>query len=88
MGTGREASSRAGGRVPGAERRGPRARARAPGTALVGDTLARGRTHQEPAPAGARLPACSTRRIAGHKKGAAAKSGAFPANYGRKPDPP
>lgn len=77
MGTGREASSHAevrvsgshaGIRAPGAERRGPRARARAPGTALVGGTLARGRTHQEPAPAEARLPACSTRRIARAQK--------------------
>lgn len=77
MGTGREASSHAevrvsgshaGIRAPGAERRGPRARARAPGTALVEDTLARDRTHQEPAPAGARLPACSTRRIARAQK--------------------
>ena len=43
--------------------------------------------------AGVRPPglACQPARRAespGHKKGAAPKSSAFPANYGRKPDPP
>lgn len=81
MGTGREASSHAGIRAPGAARRGPHARARAPGLCASG-------AERRGSPAEARLPACSTRRIARAQKNAAPKNGAFPANYGRKPDPP
>lgn len=48
--------ARRGGRVPGATRQGSRAKGSASGAERRGS------------PAGARLPACSTRRIAGHKK--------------------
>ena len=58
MGTGREASSHIGSRVPGFARRG------SPASLL------------------------DAQNRQGTKKSAAPKSGAFPANYGRKPDPP
>lgn len=82
-------------RTPGSARRGPCARVRTPGGRVPGATRQGSRAkgsasgaERRGSPAETRLSACSTRRIARHKKGAAPKSGAFPANYGRKPDPP
>ena len=69
----------AGGRVHVPARRGPRSSgARSLGAAPI----------RSPRPL--RLTCRPARRAkpTGHKKGAAPKSGAFPANYGRKPDPP
>ena len=71
-----QGSHAGGGRVPGATRQGSRAKGSASGAERRGS------------PAETRLPACSTRRIARAQKSAAPKNGAFPANYGRKPDPP
>ena len=69
----------AGGRVHVPARRGPRSsRTRSLGIAPI----------RSPRPPGLACQPARRAESPGHKKGAAPKSGAFPANYGRKPDPP
>ena len=82
-------------RTPGSARRGQHARVRAPGAVCQGQhaRVRVPRAARRGPNAGVRPPglACQPARRAespGHKKGAAPKNGAFPANYGRKPDPP
>lgn len=102
MGTGREASSHAEVRVsgsharirtPGFARRGPNAGGRVHVPARRGPRSSGARSLgaapiRSPRPL--RLTCQPARRAEspGHKKSATPKSGAFPANYGRKPDPP
>lgn len=69
----------AGGRVHVPARRGPRSS----GTRSLGAAPIR-----SPRPPGLACQPARRAESPGHKKGAAPKSGAFPANYGRKPDPP
>lgn len=66
----------------------PRARAVRIEDMRAGAAHAEGRVPRGGPRAEARLPVGSTRRIARAQKSAAPKNGAFPANYGRKPDPP
>ena len=81
------------GRTPGFARQGPNAGGRVHVPARRGPRSSRTRSLgiapiRSPRPPGLACQPARRAESPGHKKGAAPKSGAFPANYGRKPDPP